>query len=293
MFDRKVFLLVLIFLCSFKLNGYEKELAICAIFQNEAPYLKEWIEFHKLQGVQHFYLFNNNSRDRPKLILNKYIKKGEVTLIYWPLVGQSLAQYKAYNHCLQLTAGKVKWVAYLDTDEFLFLPSGKNLQEFLKGFENLKGVAGVCANWQMFGTSGVKNLGERELMIENLYLKGPREYPENVHVKTIVRPEYAIRQDSPHCFLYKKSYFCVDSNFKPISGPFNPDIPIDEIRINHYFCRTLDFAYGEKFQRLKRCNGWSDEALLERIETFDKNCSVEEDLSIQIYAERLREAMGF
>lgn len=38
------------------------ELAICAIFQDEAAYLKEWIEFHKLVGVQHFYLYNHASR---------------------------------------------------------------------------------------------------------------------------------------------------------------------------------------------------------------------------------------
>lgn len=35
-------------------NPYKKkdacELAICAIFKNEAPYLKEWIEFHRILG---------------------------------------------------------------------------------------------------------------------------------------------------------------------------------------------------------------------------------------------------
>ena len=29
------------------------ELAIAAIFRNEAPYLREWIEFHRLVGVEH------------------------------------------------------------------------------------------------------------------------------------------------------------------------------------------------------------------------------------------------
>ena len=33
--------------------------AICAIFKNEEPYIKEWIEFHKIVGVDHFYLYNN------------------------------------------------------------------------------------------------------------------------------------------------------------------------------------------------------------------------------------------
>jgi hypothetical protein len=38
-------------------------LSICAIFKDEAPYLQEWIEFHRLLGVEKFYLYNNNSRD--------------------------------------------------------------------------------------------------------------------------------------------------------------------------------------------------------------------------------------
>ena len=39
-------------------------LAICAIFKNEAPWLKEWIIYHhKVLGVKHFYLYNNDSTD--------------------------------------------------------------------------------------------------------------------------------------------------------------------------------------------------------------------------------------
>ena len=39
------------------------DLTIAAVFQNEAPYLKEWIEFHKLVGVEHFLLVDNESTD--------------------------------------------------------------------------------------------------------------------------------------------------------------------------------------------------------------------------------------
>ena len=39
------------------------KVSICAIFKNEAKYLREWIEFHKIVGVEHFYLYNNFSTD--------------------------------------------------------------------------------------------------------------------------------------------------------------------------------------------------------------------------------------
>lgn len=34
-------------------------LPICAIFKEEAPYLPEWIEFHRLMGVERFFLYDN------------------------------------------------------------------------------------------------------------------------------------------------------------------------------------------------------------------------------------------
>jgi len=37
--------------------------SICAIFKNEAPYLREWIEFHRIVGIDHFYMYNNRSDD--------------------------------------------------------------------------------------------------------------------------------------------------------------------------------------------------------------------------------------
>ena len=39
------------------------ELAICAIFREEAPFLDEWITFHVGVGAGHFYLYDNFSTD--------------------------------------------------------------------------------------------------------------------------------------------------------------------------------------------------------------------------------------
>ena len=43
--------------------------SICAIFKNEAPYLREWIEFNHLVGIEHFYMYNNNSEDDYLVVL--------------------------------------------------------------------------------------------------------------------------------------------------------------------------------------------------------------------------------
>lgn len=38
-------------------------LTCLAIFKNEAMNLKEWLDHHLWQGVEHFYLINNGSED--------------------------------------------------------------------------------------------------------------------------------------------------------------------------------------------------------------------------------------
>ena len=36
------------------------KVSICAIFKDEEEFLKEWLEFHLLVGIEHFYMYNNN-----------------------------------------------------------------------------------------------------------------------------------------------------------------------------------------------------------------------------------------
>lgn len=75
----KMFVFILFF-CISNTYAYQYDLSICAIFRDEAPYLKEWIEFHRMLGVQHFYLCSHNSIDNYKDVLKPYIRKGIVEL---------------------------------------------------------------------------------------------------------------------------------------------------------------------------------------------------------------------
>ena len=44
-------------------------LSICAVYRDEAPYLREWVEFHRLVGVERFFLYNNDSVDEHREVL--------------------------------------------------------------------------------------------------------------------------------------------------------------------------------------------------------------------------------
>ena len=62
------------------------QLSICAIFKNEAPYLREWVEFHRLVGVESIYLYQNRSEDDYQSALHPFLNDGFVHLIDWPYV---------------------------------------------------------------------------------------------------------------------------------------------------------------------------------------------------------------
>ena len=44
-------------------SNRDGQIAICAIFKDEAPYLLEWLAFHKMIGVDLFFLYDNGSSD--------------------------------------------------------------------------------------------------------------------------------------------------------------------------------------------------------------------------------------
>ena len=70
-----------------------------------------------------------------------------VTLVDWP----KLSQVEAYNHCLNNNKKNVKWIAFIDVDEFLFSPTKEALPEILKRYSE---YPAVFVYWVLYGSSG-------------------------------------------------------------------------------------------------------------------------------------------
>ncbi len=239
-------------------GDYKYNVSVCAIFQDEAPYLKEWIEFHRLIGVDHFYLYNHRSRDNYKEVLHPYIKLGIVELFERPKVANRIKifnrlQCKCYNECLAQARKISKWVAFIDIDEYLFPTTETSLQNILKNYE---GFGGVYANWRIFGTSRIHKIPKNKLLIEALTLCTTTSFPPNRYVKSIVRPEFALHFPNPHHPVYISGYFQVNTDKIPFEGPFQSScIQANKLRINHYWTRDEDFLKRVKIPRQKRWGG--------------------------------------
>lgn len=128
-------------------TSFKYELAVCAIFKNEAPYLEEWLTFHRGVGVDHFYLYNDSSSDNYINVLKPWIKDGIVTLKDWNRIGQT----RAYNDCIRSKRKEARWIAFIDLDEFMFSPTGVKIPEVLFEYQDL---AALFVYWVLFGSSG-------------------------------------------------------------------------------------------------------------------------------------------
>lgn len=286
-------LIALILLFSATIDA-RQEMAICTIFQNEGPWLKEWIEFHRLQGVTHFYLYNNNSTDNYLTVLQPYINQNVVTLVEWPYTYDEgdhahwiQIQTGAYRNCIKKWGKEIDWLAVIDSDEFLFCAEGEKLPDFLKNYHQF---GGLVVNWAKFGTSDVEEIPPGTLMIEVLTRCLKDFNPDNHIVKTIVQPKYVTGCISPHWFQYVKGRHAVNSAKEPIEGKFTPKVRLNTIRINHYWTRSKKYLFEEKIpSRQKRRDAWTTDRILEMCNQFNST----EDKAILQYVQPLRKLMGY
>lgn len=281
----KKFLILIFLFITNACYGYIYDLSVCAIFKNEGPYLKEWIEYHRLLGVKHFYLYNNDSTDDYYQVLLPYIRAGIVELehaINYPDFNGT--QVDCYNRCLMKSRGASIWVAFIDLDEFIVPSEDVNLAWLLSHYRK---YAGVAINWRCFGTSNLAKLAENEPMIGQLLMCSVPHYPANIHVKSIVRPELVKQFHGPHNPVYVPGKFAVDACMIRQDGPFSKTVKLDPIRIHHYW--TRDEYYFNHFKKPRRL-GWGESE--EQIQMFLDQLNLEADFTMLRYIPRLKTAMG-
>lgn len=221
----------------FKIKQNKKEpryyLAVCAIAKNEGAYFKEWIEWHRSMGVEKFYIYDNESTDGTRQVLEPYIASGLVEYRYFPGYHCQLA---AYDDCLEKYRFEVRWLAIIDLDEFIVPIKDYAIPTFLQRFEKFPVVE---VNWLIYGSSGAKKKEEGAVM-ERFKCHSLPEHPLNRHVKSIVNPRRVFSVIGCH-EVARISGSSVDSHGNLIKRNFRDREPQqDVIRINHYAVKSYE-----------------------------------------------------
>lgn len=223
-----------------KSSGKKYNVAVCTIFKNEALYLREWILFNHIVGVDHFYLYNNNSEDDYLKVLKDFIDSGLVTLNQWT---KNQAQMECYMDGIKNYAKECKWLGFIDVDEFIIPKSTDDIYSFLQKFEKNSGAVRIY--WKMFGTSGKLERDMRGLVTEDFIVSWPKYYDvgkcfyntafdfdfNSVHTGQLHHDFWASYngQDFPPVNIF--NHICYGKHNKVD----NSDFPI---QINHYFTKS-------------------------------------------------------
>ena len=256
-------------------------LSACLIAKNEGRYLPEWLCFHRLMGIEHFYIFDNNSTDNTLEILRPSIDAGWVTYIPWKAhPGQLLA----YDYAVKSFQNETKWMAFIDADEFLYGVETEDLKEVVSEFEEFSGLA---AFWKIFGDSHHEKRPEG-LVIANYTWRAPDHFLPNGHPKSIVKMDEALHPKNPHFFITKKNTVKED---KAIIAPHLPtpqkQWSYKKIDVNHYFTKSAQDSLEKRNRGLATVSSDDPRFIRSQAIFTSHNRNDIKDETLARYAERI------
>lgn len=153
--------------------------------RNEAPFLVEWIAYHKVIGFENIIVFANPSTDGTDELLAGLAGAGEITHVPHdppPGVSAQANAARLVNEGDHVPEGG--WVIWLDADEFLNIHVGQGHLDDLLAV--LADKAGLLISWRVFGDGGNERFAGRFLSPAFVQAAEPA-YWENLQVKTFFR----------------------------------------------------------------------------------------------------------
>lgn len=247
------------------------DFSLVLIFKDESLYLKEWLEYHLMLGINHFYLYQNNSTDDYISVLKPYIDDGRVTMIDWP---EYPGQYTAYLHWYKTFRHETKWVSFIDADEFMCPISDNSIQEVMAHYAR---YPVILVYWKLFGTNGRMTHDHDKLVIEQYIHCRPKLFSEG---KIIYNTRFRAANDfiSMHELNVKWHGITIPpaNTFKKfvlwnIHRPNRHGQAI--LQLNHYWSKAYD-CWQQKYKKGSIEKGWcyKDYKFFERLELACSAC---------------------
>ena len=239
-------------------NLFPYDLAVVAIIKNEAPYLTEWLDYHLIAGVEHFYLYDNAGSDNQAEVVKPYVAAGLVDYFHMP---GKMMQVPAYNEAIYRFRFHCRYMTFIDADEFIFPKTNRSVVEVVDEILSpVPDAGGVSINWQMFGSNGHETADLSRGVLERFTRRAPSDWaPDgkgNAHTKIIADPRKIHYVYNPHCAKFFANIYSVNEQSRKIQdfvpSPFNLPVTANKIVVNHYYTRSRE-EFANKIRR-GRCN---------------------------------------
>jgi hypothetical protein len=254
-------------------------LAALAVMRNEAPVIREWLECHLREGVEHFYLIDHGSTDDWRERIADHIAAGRVTVIRG--LGGNVDDVRADSAGPALR--ECEWLLILDLDEFTYARGAGTISDFLHTLPD--DVAQIKVPWLMFGTSG--NVEQPSSVVNGCRLRESLDSRPDQRwlVKAIVRPDRLLLFKIHVHSVYGRTVAplpglpdCDDGPFLPWDWrPREPELLLAQ---NHYILQSR-----QQFEEKARRTGYAPtpkytEEYFQRTEAWT-NCVKDERLLLK------------
>jgi hypothetical protein len=222
-------------------------LAIAAPVRAEAPYLIEWIAYHRALGIQAFILGDNGGEDGTSELLQKLHRHGIVIRDDW--VGQKYFQLAFMQRAIALARTFAGGLFLIDVDEFIQPLDGEtSVAALARSWIEDESVGAVAINWAIYGSSGRKEPGEG-LVIERFQRRARQECRINKHIKSFVRPDRCAGQsNNPHAVMLQQGRYIdtagaeVRWDQRVVPQGISREVVWNRLRIDHFVLKSrLEF----------------------------------------------------
>lgn len=132
--------------------------------RNEAPYILEWIAYHKNIGVDGFLIYSNDCDDGTDVLLDRLDTMGIITHIRNDKITKAGVQWSALKRAdKHPMKAQAEWILFADVDEFVNIKVGRgHLNDLLAAVPDATAFALM---WQNFGNNGRVEI-EDDLVLE-------------------------------------------------------------------------------------------------------------------------------
>ena len=149
---------------------------IVGCMKNEAPYIIEWVAYHRAMGVDNFLIYTNGCEDGTDEILDRLQQMGVVQRRSnddWK--GNSPQQHALNQSLKEPLIKNADWIIHIDVDEFMNVRTGNGtLQDF---FDAVPDATNVAMTWRLFGHNGVTDLAD-DFVIDQFDQCAPKFCPK-------------------------------------------------------------------------------------------------------------------
>ncbi len=149
---------------------------IVGCMKNEAPYIIEWIAYHRAIGVDNFLIYTNGCTDGTDEVLGRLQDMGILQHRNnddWK--GNSPQQYALNRALKEPVIQNADWIIHIDVDEFMNVRTGNGTLDDL--FAAVPDATNIAMTWRLFGHNGVTQLND-EFVIEQFDTCAPKYCPK-------------------------------------------------------------------------------------------------------------------